>query len=183
VRFEHINHYRPQLARDAAIVALREDLGVRQFVSGVPRHYSELERLLVQGRSIARMNDFTGGYESTVDLTGQLGIFDHATTFSGRCGTFVLTMPYNSIAGFYRDFEKLTRDYLQTRDSATSISERSDMWRSPYAKNPWKAELRTRPTIKAMVVSDRYKTRENGDFAAVIATDQTLWAMEKMMRQ
>lgn len=67
-------------------------------------------------------------------------------------------MPYNTHEGFYKDFSSLMTTQANYH----------------FKSNPTDG-------IQAQIVSDRYKTRENGDFAAIIATIDVLDVLRRRM--
>jgi hypothetical protein len=66
-------------------------------------------------------------------------------------------MPYNTHKGFYKDFSSLMA-----------------VQANHFGCNPT-------DDIQAQIVSDRYKTRENGDFSAIIATIDVLDVLRRRM--
>lgn len=173
MRFERIEniHDRLEMAREECIAELVSALDIVDIGIGKPRYTSELERVLANGKSIARATDFYVLYEPTV--------FDHSYMFRCRSGlTFLYTLPYNSRDGFYCDFRAFIRGYYKEKRELEGLVEHS----KPHTQRRYEGQFLIKDTMDALVVDDRYKIRENGDFAAIIAMNATMAAFRPLLQ-
>lgn len=155
MRFKPIKTYHPELERPECIRNLVTDLGVTSW-TWVPQYLQEAVRGMRAGRALPRRGDNLRGVER-----GRFrSVIDHAVMLGSEHGVFMITMPYNTEDGFYRDFSDLMM--AQAEDGGGAGCYVGDLC--------------------AQIVSDRYKTKENGDFAAFIATVGTMEALRGLMR-
>jgi hypothetical protein len=181
MKFEPINmlHSLP-LERTECLDRLIRDFNIKSWAPHRPKHISELERLLVYGMAIPRRADFTDKRGSDLNCGGYLQVFDHDYLFRCESGiTFSLTMPYNTHDGFYTDFDSMMRDYYEMRDRNAAFA--SQNTHSVYSTKGWENQFAIDQPIDALIVDDRYKIRENGSFAAIIAASSTMCALKEIM--
>lgn len=182
MRFEPIGQCRQYipLLREECLDNLIRDFGVKSVGDDV-YHLSELERVLVFGKTISRRFDFS-------DNSGQCMrngsswhlIFDHDYVFKCESGmTFMMTMPYDTHDGFYEKFDAMIHDYYERKSELTHDVNDPQIgrWMWEYKTDGWRKQFAITETMDAVIVDDRYKIRENGDFAAIIATTDTLRKM------
>ena len=155
MRFKPIKTYHPELDRPDCIRNLVSDLGVTSWTR-VPLSLQEAIRGMRAGRAYPRRDDRERG----VGRGFNRRVIDHAVMLTSEHGVFMLTMPYNTEDGFYRDFSDLMREQAKYGGGGGC-----------YVGD-----------ICAQIVSNRYKTRENRDFAAFIATVGTMEALRGLMR-
>lgn len=132
--------------------ALVNEIGVYAWHWHEPRTADELERFLMRGESRRRRSD-SFEINATHGAYDKLALFDHAVCFKSTHAPFVLTMPYvHEDTDYYRNFDAFADAY--------------------YHRKPWVTDV-TYPEQKMVtaIVPDRFKVRENGDFAAIVATD------------
>lgn len=171
MRFVPIGGY----ARDWGHLAIPEHVGnlVRDFGAKSWRvcyghKLSVMERFLTRGNVVTRAGDF--GQEPHGD------VIDHAAFIKCDDGKmFVLTMPYGTPDAFLESFDKAMGEYRTKKLKIREDMERGHDW--DHRGKAWKEQIFADTDIRAVVVDDRYKIRENGDLAAIIATGETLVAM------
>lgn len=176
MRFERIGLYlqnEPNALTDG-VANLIDDFDVVAYSRCPSIRLSELERLLKNGRSVERRDDF---YDVPGSWHGQ--VIDHASVFKCNDGhVFMLTMPYNTERGFYRDFERMMHGYRRARrhfahDLVSVHNEQT--------ANRWAPQFVIPPMIEARIVPERYRTRDNGDLVAIIATTGTFAALDEIV--
>lgn len=145
MKFRPISTYHPPLERPDSIRSLVNDFRVVTWTVP-PLSLETMLRCMRHGRAWERYSDRRYGVGSRYIH----GVIDHAYAFKCDVGAFLLTMPYNTHEGFYKDFSSLMNVHA-----------------GYFGSNPT-------DDIHAQIVNDRYKTRENGDFAAIIATIDVL---------
>jgi len=106
-------------------------------------------------------------------------VFDHVLCFKGMSGApFVLTMPYATPEVFYRSFNQLADRYY--REKSNLADSMGIGYGKEYRTENWGYQFRTPCKMMAIIVPDRFKVRENGDFAAIIATDHWLLELSRL---
>lgn len=177
--FDPIDSYSYALMRDDCFDNLKRDFGVKSWSRGT-HHISELERVLAFGTSRSRPHtDFS---DSNGRLMGQGAwhIFDHDCIFKCESGmTFMMTLPYDSFDGFFETFYGVTRRYYKRKNEIIRMlnDPQKSRWAKEYKTPGWQKQFAITDQIDAVIVDDKYKIRENGDFAAIIAMRGTLSAM------
>ena len=162
MRFSPIEQARFALMDHDRFDAFVRDFDVMSYAHR-PVHMAELERVLLFGRSRHRYEDRYFGE------VGRLGVFDHDCVFRRKSGeTFVVTMPYNTHEGFYDEFATKMGDYYQKKRNS-GIADSSE-----FSSEGWRKQFDAEQKITALILNGMYKFRENGDFAAIVATDETL---------
>lgn len=159
--------------REEGYDALVKEVGVYAWRWHEPLMASELERFLMLGTSRKRSSDF---FEINVThgKYNKLAVFDHAICFKAYFGSFVMTMPYGSADYFYRNFNEFSDAYYHEKAEIAEYA-KSGISKT-YAAENWYSQLFrwNERRMMAAIVSDRFKVRTNGDFAAIIASDALL---------
>jgi hypothetical protein len=130
---------------------------------------SMVERFLTEGNTQPDFhNDFGEfGYHQGIDHAAFIRRTD------GR--TFVLTMPYDREDSFYKGFNESLKEYQAKKAEIRDRIEEG--YGGDYRRKAWRKQICSDVDIRAVVVDNRYKIRENGDMVAVIATAETLREM------
>ena len=157
-----------------AYKALVGKLGVKSWHWSVPRTASELERFLLYGTARSLRSDFFE-LRSTHPGYSFLDVFDHAICFKGIMGApFALVMPYGNNETFHNAFEAFKAGYYKDK-ARVANAPRS----KTYSTRSWTGQLYTKPRFDTTIVPNWFKVRENGDFAAIIAMDNWLYALSE----
>ena len=157
------------------------------------QYMSELERVLVYGNANCRDTDFY-----PCDHFHHGTVLDHTLVFKCKIGMpFAMTMPYATPESFNYSFAAMMNDYYDTKNRYRSIvselTESRDRARfsricdkygtedriraENFRGRNWQKQFAIAERIDAVIVDDMYKVRENGNFAAIIATTETLKKM------
>lgn len=160
---------------EEAYDALVNELRVTAWHWHEPSHASELERFLMYGESRHKQSDFFeifGRHEYQ-----KLGLFDHVVCFKSMIMPFALTMPYGDPDGFYRNFKLFVEEYYRAKGFL------ADSLGIGFAKahktEEWGRQFRWSRKIVATIVPNRFKLRDNGDFAAIIAQDHSMFYLSE----
>lgn len=140
-----------------------------------PMTASELERFLIVGSSRENRGDFFD-IRVTHGLYSKLSIFDHVICFKMTCAPFLLTMPYGTVDEFTREFTAFLEAYYQEKAYVAETVTR--FRREMYLSETWDFQLNFKPKMMAAIIPNRFKVRENGDFAAVIAMSNNIRAID-----
>lgn len=179
MRFTLINKSHFPLLREECLDNLIYDFGVKSY-GDRPAHVSELERMLVFGK--ARLRYDTDFSDDSSRRMGQRWwhILDHDYMFKCDSGmTFMMTMPYDTHESFHEKFDAMMSAYYERKGEIARLVDDPNYkyLRKRYGTLEWRKQFAITQKIDAVIVDDKYKIRENGDFAAVIATTETLHAM------